>query len=156
MLLFFNDTFWLPQKGIAQLFGCTTDNFSLHLKNIFNSDELESNSVTEEISATASDGKNYKTKFYNLDTIIAVGYRVNSKQARNLEFGQHKSSKNLSLRALYWMMKCWKTAIPLEKIILMNSWIVFVRYELVYEMLNSKDNFILLKNKSWRVKVSLI
>jgi hypothetical protein len=48
----------------------------LHLKNIFNSAELEQNSVTEEFSATAGDGKNYKTKFYNLDAIIAVGYRV--------------------------------------------------------------------------------
>lgn len=76
---FLNDTFWLPQKGIAQLFGCSTDNVFLHLKNIFAEGELDINSVTEEISATASDGKNYKTKFYNLDAIIAVGYRVNSK-----------------------------------------------------------------------------
>lgn len=76
-----NETIWLPQKGIAQLFGCSTDNVSLHFKNIFAEGELDSNSVTEEISATASDGKSYKTKFYNLDAIIAVGYRVNSKQA---------------------------------------------------------------------------
>lgn len=76
-----NETIWLPQKGIAQLFGCSTDNVSLHIKNIFAEGELDPNSVTEEISAPASDGKNYKTKFYNLDAIIAVGYRVNSKQA---------------------------------------------------------------------------
>jgi len=76
-----NETIWLPQKGIAQLFGCSTDNVSLHFKNIFLERELDANSVTEEISATAPDGKNYKTKFYNLDAIIAVGYRVNSKQA---------------------------------------------------------------------------
>jgi len=76
-----NETIWLPQKGIAQLFGCSTDNVSLHFKNIFLERELDLNSVTEEISATAADGKNYKTKFYNLDAIIAVGYRVNSKQA---------------------------------------------------------------------------
>jgi hypothetical protein len=76
-----NETIWLPQKGIAQLFGCSTDNVSLHFKNIFVERELDPNSVTEEISATAPDGKNYKTKFYNLDAIIAVGYRVNSKQA---------------------------------------------------------------------------
>jgi hypothetical protein len=67
-----NDTFWMPQKAIAELFGCSSDNFSLHLKNIFNSGELLQNSVTEEFSATASDGKNYKTKFYNLDAIIAL------------------------------------------------------------------------------------
>lgn len=76
-----NETIWMPQKGIAQLFGCSTDNVSLHFKNIFAEGELDPNSVTEEISATASDGKSYKTKFYNLDAIIAVGYRVNSKQA---------------------------------------------------------------------------
>lgn len=76
-----NENFWMSQKAIAQLFDCSTDNVSLHLKNIFNSAELDSNSVTEEFSVTASDGKNYKTKFYNLDAIIAVGYRVNSKQA---------------------------------------------------------------------------
>ena len=52
-----NETIWLPQKGIAQLFGCSTDNVSLHFKNIFAEVELDPNSVTEEISATASDGK---------------------------------------------------------------------------------------------------
>lgn len=78
---YLNDTFWLTQKAIAELFNCSTDNVSLHLKNIFNSEELIQHSVTEEFSATASDGKNYKIKFYNLDAIIAVGYRVNSKQA---------------------------------------------------------------------------
>jgi hypothetical protein len=66
-----NESFWLSQKAIAQLFDCSTDNVSLHLKNIFNSGELEADSVTEEFSATASDGKKYKTKFYNLDAIIA-------------------------------------------------------------------------------------
>lgn len=78
---FENETFWLSQKSMAGLFGCSTDNISLHLKRIFNEGELIVNSVTEEYSATAVDGKNYKTKFYNLDAIIAVGYRVNSKQA---------------------------------------------------------------------------
>lgn len=75
------ETFWLTQKAMAQLFGCSTDNISLHLKNIFKSGELDQISVTEKFSATASDGKNYKTKFYNLDAIIAVGYRVNSYNA---------------------------------------------------------------------------
>lgn len=78
---YLNDTFWLPQKAIAELFTCSSDNVSLHLKNIFSSGELSLDSVTEEFSAADSDGKNYKTKFYNLDAIIAVGYRVNSKQA---------------------------------------------------------------------------
>ena len=76
-----NETVWLTQKAMATLFDCSTDNISLHLKNIINSNELNSNSVTEEFSATASDGKKYKTKFYNLDAIISVGYRVNSSKA---------------------------------------------------------------------------
>lgn len=61
---------------MAELFGCSSDNISLHLKNIFEAGELEKDSVTEKISATAADGKNYPTNFYNLDAIISVGYRV--------------------------------------------------------------------------------
>ena len=76
-----NETIWLNQKGMAELFGCSTDNISLHLKNIFADGELDKNSVTEKISATATDGKNYPTQFYNLDAIISVGYRVNSRRA---------------------------------------------------------------------------
>jgi len=72
------DTVWLSQKQMAELFDCTTDNISLHLKNVFNEAELSENSVTEEYSATAVDGKNYKVKHYNLDAIISVGYRINS------------------------------------------------------------------------------
>lgn len=76
-----DETIWCTQKAMAELFDCSTDNIGLHLKNIFKSGELQENSVTEKISATASDGKNYLTKFYNLDAIISVGYRVNSTRA---------------------------------------------------------------------------
>lgn len=76
-----DETIWLSQKLMAALFDCSTDNISLHLKNIFKENELDEDSVTEEFSVTASDGKNYNTKHYNLDAIIAVGYRVNSKRA---------------------------------------------------------------------------
>lgn len=76
-----NETIWLNQKGMAELFGCSTDNIGIHLKNIFAENELDKDSVTEIFSATAADGKNYRTQFYNLDAIIAVGYRVNSKRA---------------------------------------------------------------------------
>lgn len=69
------------QKAMAQLFCCSTDNIGLHLKNIFKDNELCKESVTEKISANASDGKNYLTLFYNLDAIIAVGYRVSSLKA---------------------------------------------------------------------------
>lgn len=80
-VLYKDETVWATQKAMAQLFDCSTDNVGLHLKNIFKSGELVENSVTEEISATAADGKNYKTRFYNLDAIISVGYRVNSVRA---------------------------------------------------------------------------
>nr|WP_314836622.1 virulence RhuM family protein [uncultured Flavobacterium sp.] len=76
-----DETVWLSQKAMSALFECSTDNVSLHLKNIFEINELEENSVTEVFSATASDGKNYNTKHYNLDAIISVGYRVNSVKA---------------------------------------------------------------------------
>ena len=78
-----DETIWLNQKAMAELFGCSTDNISLHLKNIFSEGELDKDSVTEEISATANDGKKYLTQFYNLDAIISVGYRVNSRRATN-------------------------------------------------------------------------
>lgn len=76
-----NEMLWLSQKAMAVLFNCSVDNISLHLKNIFESSELNENSVTEVYSITASDGKNYKVKHYNLDAIISVGYRVNSTKA---------------------------------------------------------------------------
>ncbi|NLL28437.1 MAG: virulence RhuM family protein [Bacteroidales bacterium] len=76
-----DESIWLTQKAMAELFDCSTDNISLHLKNIFASKELKEDSVTEESSATASDGKTYKMKFYNLDAIISVGYRINSIRA---------------------------------------------------------------------------
>lgn len=78
---FENETFWLSQKAMAELFRTTKQNISLHLQNIFEESELYENSVVKESLTTAADGKNYKTKFYNLDAVIAVGYRVNSKQA---------------------------------------------------------------------------
>ena len=80
-VMYKNETIWATQKAMAQLFDCSTDNIGLHLKNIFASGELVKGSVTEKNSATAADGKNYQTMFYNLDAIISVGYRVNSVRA---------------------------------------------------------------------------
>ena len=80
-VLYKNETIWATQKAMATLFDCSTDNISLHLKNIFKTGELIENSVTEKSSVTAADGKNYITKIYNLDAIISVGYRVNSIRA---------------------------------------------------------------------------
>jgi hypothetical protein len=74
-------TVWLSQKNMGALFETSSDNIGLHLKNIFKEGELQANSVTEDFSVTASDGKNYVVKHYNLDAIISVGYRVNSRHA---------------------------------------------------------------------------
>lgn len=73
-----DENIWLTQNSMAELFDTTKQNISLHIKNIFDEKELDENSVVKENLTTAKDGKNYKTKFYNLDLIIAVGYRVKS------------------------------------------------------------------------------
>lgn len=75
------DTLWLTQLQIAELFGVKKPAVSKHLTNIFKSGELDKNSVVSKMETTASDGKDYDTYWYNLDAIIAVGYRVNSKRA---------------------------------------------------------------------------
>lgn len=76
-----NENIWLTQDKIAQLFGVDRTVVTKHLKNIFESGELEEDSVRANFAHTASDGKTYQTKFYNLDAIISAGYRVNSAQA---------------------------------------------------------------------------
>jgi len=76
-----NETLWLTQKRMADLFNVGVPAISKHLKNIFDSAELEEDSVVSILETTAEDGKNYQTKYYNLDAVISVGYRVNSTQA---------------------------------------------------------------------------
>ena len=73
-----DDTGWLTHLQMAELFKSTKQNISLHVNNIFREGELAKNSVVKECLTTASDGKNYRTKYYNLDVIISVGYRVKS------------------------------------------------------------------------------
>ena len=73
-----DENVWLTQNAMAKLFDTTKQNISLHIQNIFKEGELEENSVVKDSLTTASDGKNYKTKLYNLDVIISVGYRVNA------------------------------------------------------------------------------
>lgn len=85
-----DQTVWLSQREMAQLFDVSTDNVGLHLKNIFADGELEEGSVTEESSVTAADGKNYLTKLYNLDAILAVGFRVRS--PRGVQFRRWAST----------------------------------------------------------------
>ena len=81
-----NETVWLTQQQMSELFQTSKQNISLHVNNIFKEGELDSNSVVKESLTTASDGKKYKTKYYNLDVIISVGYRV--KSLRGTQFRQ--------------------------------------------------------------------
>ena len=80
-VVFNSETFWLTQKRMSELYGVDVRTVNYHLKEIFNSGELKEQSVIRKIGITAADGKNYDTMLYNLDAIIAVGYRVNSYQA---------------------------------------------------------------------------
>ena len=80
-IFFHNENIWLTQKRMAELFGVQRPAITKHLNNIIKEGELEENSVSSILEHTAEDGKNYKTKYYNLDAIISVGYRVNSSQA---------------------------------------------------------------------------
>lgn len=75
-----DESVWLSQKLIAELFATTRNNVTMHLNNILEH-ELDKNSVCKYFLHTAEDGKNYKTKYYNLDAIISVGFKVNSKRA---------------------------------------------------------------------------
>lgn len=80
------DTVWLTQAQMMELFQTSKQNISLHTNNIFKEGELDVNSVVKESLTTASDGKRYRTKYYNLDVIISVGYRV--KSLRGTQFRQ--------------------------------------------------------------------
>ena len=93
-----DETLWLTQKGMAKVFDCSVDNISLHLKNIFKDNELDENTVTEKSSITASDGKKYQTKIYNLDAIISVGYRINSKKATQFRIWATKILKEYMIK----------------------------------------------------------
>lgn len=85
-----NETVWLTQAQMAKLFDTSKQNISLHINNCFKEGELEKDSVVKDFLTTAADGKRYKTKYYNLDVIISVGYRVKSK--RGVEFRRWANS----------------------------------------------------------------
>ena len=93
-----NETVWLTQQQIADLFGVKQPAISKHLRNIFESKELIESSVHSILEYTAADGKAYKTKFYNLDAILSVGYRVNSKNATIFRQWANKVLKEYLMR----------------------------------------------------------
>lgn len=93
-----NETVWLTQKSMAELFGVNVPAISKHLSKIFEEGELQEDSVISILETTASDGKNYKTKFYNLDAIISVGYRVNSAEATQFRIWATRTLKEYILK----------------------------------------------------------
>jgi prophage maintenance system killer protein len=93
-----NETIWLTQEQIAILFDTTKQNISQHLKRIFDVDELNEISVVKDLFTTAMDGKKYKVKFYNLDAIISIGYRVNSKRATQFRIWATKTLKDFIVK----------------------------------------------------------
>jgi hypothetical protein len=93
-----DDTAWTTQKGLAAIFGVDVSTINYHIKEIFSSNELDENSVIRKIPITASDGKTYMTGIYNLDMIIAVGYRVNSYQATQFRIWATKVLKEYLIK----------------------------------------------------------
>lgn len=97
-----DETVWLTQKLIATLFDVNVRTISEHLQNIFDSNELDNNSVIRKFRTTASDGKKYNTQFYNLDAIISVGYRVNSTRATQFRQWATNILKNYAIKG--WVL----------------------------------------------------
>jgi len=93
-----DETVWLTQKSMASLFGVKVPAINKHLKNIFDSGELNEDSVISILETTAADGKEYKTKFYNLDAIVSVGYRVNSYQATQFRIWATRTLKEYIIK----------------------------------------------------------
>ncbi|MDR3229155.1 MAG: virulence RhuM family protein [Puniceicoccales bacterium] len=93
-----DETVWLSQKALAALYGVNRPAITKHLLNIFTSGELVENSVCSILEHTAADGKNYATKYYNLDAIIAVGYRVNSYQATQFRIWATKTLREFIIK----------------------------------------------------------
>ena len=93
-----NETIWMNQNELAKLFDTTKNNISLHMKNIFESGELEENAVVKKFLTTANDNKKYNIIHYNLDAIIAVGYRINSKKATEFRIWATKILKEYMIK----------------------------------------------------------
>ena len=92
------DTVWLTQAQMTELFDTSKQNVSLHINNCFKEGELDKDSVVKDFLTTASDGKNYKTKYYNLDVIISVGYRVKSQRGIEFRRWANKVLKNYIIK----------------------------------------------------------
>ena len=90
-----DDTVWLTQAQMAVLFDTTRNNITIHIGNVFNEKELNEESVCKDSLLTAADGKKYRTKIYNLDVIISVGYRVKSLRGTQFRIWANKVLKDI-------------------------------------------------------------
>ncbi|KTD14387.1 virulence RhuM family protein [Legionella israelensis] len=145
-----DEIIWLSQQQIADLFGTQRPAITKHLRNIFSSKELDENSVCSILERTASDGKRYSTKFYNLDAILSVGYGVNSNQAtqfriwatevlkQHLVRGYTTYDKRLSERGLQELQQ---TVELLQK--------TLINHELVNDLGREAIQIILTYTKTW-------
>ena len=97
-VIFNDETFWLSQKRMSDLFGVEVNTINYHLKEVFKSAELQEDSVIRKIRITAEDGKDYLTNVYNLDAIIAIGYRVNSYQATQFRIWATKTLREFIIK----------------------------------------------------------
>lgn len=117
-VVFQDETFWLTQSGMAELFDCTADNISLHLKNIYAEEELSPDATTEKISVVRQEGARQVRRtidHYNLDAIIAVGYRVNSKKATRFRQWATKTLKEYIQRGFVLNDEMLKNGRPFGK-----------------------------------------
>ena len=102
-----DETVWLTQAQMAELFQTTRNNITLHIGNIFSEGELEEQAVRKESLLTAADGKKYRTKLYNLDVIISVGYRVKSQRGTKFRQWANKVIKEYMLQGLAPASRTW-------------------------------------------------
>ena len=128
-ILLYQENLWLTQAKMAELFEVQKAAISKHLKNVFASGELMEDSVVSVLETTAADGKNYPTRYYNLDAIIAVGYRVNSKKATMFRIWANRILKEYIIKG--YVMDDERLKEPQnfsERIILKNSWSASVTF----------------------------
>lgn len=158
-----DETVWLTQAQMSELFQTTRNNITLHISNVFKENELQENSVCKDSLLTASDGKKYKTKLYNLDVIISVGYRVKSKRGTQFRIWANKILKEYLLKGYainqrferiegdIWHLKNKvdeidfqiKTNLPPNEGIFYNGQI-FDAYKFVSDLIKSAKNSIVL------------
>ena len=103
-----DENVWLTQNSRAELLNTTRNNITMHIKNIFQEGELQENSVSKDSLLTAKDGKKYKTKFYNLDLIISVGYRVRSVRGTQFRIWANKLIKEYLIKVYNLNVKRFK------------------------------------------------